>query len=159
MQNYYLLLLLHVGQRAEKCSLWPLAIHQSYCDLSHKWRKLLHENAAVPEENLCDLSQQVCFTYLNMLWAHCGTGVHSEGLHWHLLTTHTSMSQGPRQGNCTPCDKNERSDLMYEHCHSNWLELLLIICRTSFDSLSDRVIHKTFSSSYIPTLCKAESAC
>lgn len=63
MQNYYLLLLLHVGQRAEKCSLRPLAIHQSYCDLSHKRRKLLHENAAVFEENLCDLSQHITYIF------------------------------------------------------------------------------------------------
>lgn len=81
-----------LDKELKKCSLRPIAIHQSYCNLSHKWRKLLHENAAVPEENLCDLSQHISFPYLNMLWAHRGTGVDSEGLHWHLLTTHTSMS-------------------------------------------------------------------
>lgn len=77
---------------------------------------------------ICVICLNTSVTYLNMSWAYCGTGAYSEGLHWHLLTTHLYEPwEGPRQGDCTPCDKNERYGLMYGDCHSNWLERLLAV--------------------------------
>lgn len=50
------------------------------------------EDATTPDEVSCDLSPQINSTYLNMSWPHLGSRVHSEALHWQVLTKHNFMS-------------------------------------------------------------------